>query len=195
VPLTVIDLDSHLPAIADGDTAAFGRWMAGAEATVRASLRGFAARVDTESVVQETLLRVWQVAPRIQRDGKPNSLLRLALRIARNLAISETRRLRTADNYTDDLGQRVAAQIEQRGPTPPDPMLRAAIQDCRDQLPDRPAQALQARLGSGGRHPDTALAADLGMKKNTFLQNVTRARKLLAQCLESRGVHLAAEYQ
>jgi RNA polymerase sigma-70 factor (ECF subfamily) len=30
----------------------------------------------------------------------------------------------------------------------------------------------------------------LGMKLNTFLQNFTRARKLLADCLRSRGVDL-----
>jgi hypothetical protein len=28
------------------------------------------------------------------------------------------------------------------------------------------------------------------MKTNTFLQNVTRARKLLAECLKKRGVAL-----
>ena len=68
----MLDLDSHLSAIIAGDTAALGRWMASSEQTVRHSLRGFAARVDTESVVQETFLRIWQVAPRFHHDGKPN---------------------------------------------------------------------------------------------------------------------------
>jgi len=31
------------------------------------------------------------------------------------------------------------------------------------------------------------------MRTNTFLQNVTRARKLIAECLERHGVDLAAE--
>ena len=35
---------------------------------------------------------MWQVAPRFERDGRPNGLLRLAIRIARNLAVSEVRR-------------------------------------------------------------------------------------------------------
>ena len=32
-----------------------------------------------------------------------------------------------------------------------------------------------------------------GMSLNTFLQNFTRARKLLAECLGKRGIDLAAE--
>src|SRR5688572_2571793 len=79
-------------AIASGDTGAFTRWMRGAERPLRESLRRYAASVDTEAVLQETLLRVWQVAPRFTHDGEPNGLLRLAVRIAHNLAISELRR-------------------------------------------------------------------------------------------------------
>ena len=37
---------------------------------------------------------------------------------------------------------------------------------------------------------DSVLAVQLGMTLNTFLQNVTRARKLLAACLERHGVQL-----
>src|SRR5262245_66019536 len=88
------DLDPYLPGIALGDEDSFAAWIAGAEGPLRRSLRRFAAAVDTESVVQETLLRIWQVARRCEPDGRPNSLLRLAFRIARNLAVDETRRRR-----------------------------------------------------------------------------------------------------
>ena len=64
-----------LAAIAAGDAAAFGQWVASAEDPVRRGLRVFAASVDTEAVVQEAFLRVWQVAPRFTHDGKPNALL------------------------------------------------------------------------------------------------------------------------
>lgn len=87
-----LDLDFHLAAIALGDALAFTRWVAAAEAPIRGSLCKFAARVDVEVVVQETLLRMWQVAPRVVRDGQANALLRLALRTARNLAIDDLRR-------------------------------------------------------------------------------------------------------
>ncbi|MBA3397052.1 MAG: sigma-70 family RNA polymerase sigma factor, partial [Deltaproteobacteria bacterium] len=88
------DLDLHLGAIVAGDTRAFARWLAGAEPPVRESLRSFARVVDVEAVLQEALLRVWQVAPRFVADGRPNGLLRLGVRIARNLAVSEVRRTR-----------------------------------------------------------------------------------------------------
>ena len=78
------DLDVHLGAITIGDTRAFARWLAGAEGTVRDSLRSFATAVDVEAVLQEALLRVWQVAPRFEADGFANSLLRLSIRIVRS---------------------------------------------------------------------------------------------------------------
>lgn len=184
------DIDSYTEAIIAGDTTAFGHFMAMAEGTVRDSLRSFAGRVDTESVLQETFLRIWQIAPRFENDGKPNGLLRLALRIARNLAISETRRLRTGKGYADDLYHRVQSLQQGQGPTPPDPMLRRVIDGCRARLPKKPAQALAQRLASAGGLADSALAARVGMTKNTFLQNFTRARKFLAQCLRDSGIDL-----
>jgi RNA polymerase sigma-70 factor (ECF subfamily) len=87
----MLDLDLYLAAIGAGDPEAFARWVAGAEPSLRATLRPMAAHVDAEAVLQEALLRVWQVAPRCQPDGRPNSLLRLGARIARNLAIDELR--------------------------------------------------------------------------------------------------------
>jgi DNA-directed RNA polymerase specialized sigma24 family protein len=181
------DLDQHLADIQAGDTRAFARWMAACEAPVRMSLRGFATAVDTEALVQETLLRVWQLAPRFVPDGRPNGLLRLAARIAHNLAVSETRRLRTGPLPPGGGEELVAPAFSG------DPLLRKVIEGCRDQLPDRPAQALAARLSSGGQAPDQALAAALAMRLNTFLQNITRARRLLAECLKRHGVDLDLE--
>jgi len=181
-----MDLDVHLPAILAGDTTAFARWLAGAEPSVRDSLRSFAAVIDVEAVLQEALLRVWQVAPRFEPDGRPNGLLRFGVRIARNLAISEVRRMRAT--LSDPSTLEVAVE-----PTPPDPLLRAAITDCRDKLPPKPREALDARLTSAGAYDDDALATELGMRLNTFLQNITRARQLLADCLRKRGIHISDE--
>ena len=188
MPSTVNDLDRYAPAIVAGDTGAFGDFAAAAEPVVRDSLRSFAAKVDTEAVVQEAFLRLWQVAPRFQADGKDNGLLRLTLRIARNLAISETRRLRTQGKYRDELQRQVEASGPSTSPRPPDPLLRRLIEECRRKLPAKPGQALAERLASAGRLADSALAARVGMTKNTFLQNITRARKFLARCLMSQGV-------
>lgn len=184
------DLDTHLTSIAAGDPDAFARWVAGAEQRLRASLTSVSGSVDVEAIVQETLLRIWQVAPRVEPDGKPNCLLRLAVRIGRNLAISDLRRRRVRPDMIARLETRaVDDRIEA---TAPDPMLRQAIFDCREKLPGKPATALDARLTGAGT-PDPSLATKVGMKLNTFLQNVTRARKLLAECLKRKGIDLETE--
>lgn len=188
-----MDLDAHLPSIALGDAIAFGRWLAGAEPRLRDSLRPFAARVDTEAVLQETLLRAWQVAPRHRQDGRPNSLLRVSIRIARNLCIDEMRRVRSSPMDDEALERAMSAAEEVTAGAGPDPFLRRAIEECREKLPDKPAAALSARLGAGGCDPDETLAERLGMRLNTFLQNFGRARKLLAECLGKRKVDLEAE--
>jgi DNA-directed RNA polymerase specialized sigma24 family protein len=189
------DLDVHHPAIAAGDADAFGRWVTAAEPELRVSLRSFAAVADCEAVLQEALLRVWQAAPRVEPDGRPNALLRFAVRVSRNLALSEARRFRTAA-LDEGAFERVLDDVATREPPEhPDPLLRRAIEGCRDELPEKPAAALAQRMSAGGAEPDELLAERLGMRLNTFLQNFTRARKLLAACLEGRGVALAMEWR
>ena len=186
--LRVSDLDVELAAIAAGDPQAFGRWLSGAERPLRQSLRRFAAAVDTEAVLQEALLRIWQVAPRCRTDGRPNALLRLGLRIAHNLAVSELRRRRFEVGVEPE-------RLDEEPPDPdstlPDPLLRSRIEECRKKLPSRPAAALDSRLRDSGGHSDRDLAARLGMTLNTFLQNVTRARQHLRDCLRRLGIEVA----
>jgi DNA-directed RNA polymerase specialized sigma24 family protein len=183
------DLDRLLPAIAAGDREAFANWLAQAEPIVRRCLRRFAATVDTEAVLQEALLRTWHSAPRCVPDRQENGLLRLSLRIAHNLAVSETRRHRLAPLAIDDVDH---AQLPDDW-EPPDPLLRQVIVDCMAALPLQPKRAIAARVDDAGSSPDRDLAAALRMKLNTFLQNITRARKLLADCLRGRGVDLGGE--
>jgi DNA-directed RNA polymerase specialized sigma24 family protein len=188
-----MDLDTFLPAILARDTHAFGRWMAGAEGPIRDSLRSFATVVDVEAVLQEALLRVWQVAPRFVQDGRPNGLLRLGVRIARNLAISEVRRTKSRPTAEDDLERRLAEdQPSDAEGEAPDPMLRGVIANCYERLPGKPKEALRARLDGAGSD-DATLAASLHMRINTFLQNFGRARKLLAECLRKHGVVIDEE--
>jgi RNA polymerase sigma-70 factor (ECF subfamily) len=181
--------DALLPAIASGDARAFGQWMAGAEPRVRASLSSFAAQVDTEAVVQESFLRVWNVAPRIEPDGRPDCLLRFTVRVARNLAIDHVRRSQRL-LPTESAALERMREAELPPATPPDPLLKQTIARCRERLPKKPAHALDARLGANGGQPDQSLAEALGMRVNTFLQNLSRARRLLAECLRRQGVTL-----
>ena len=182
----LLDLDCHLPAIAAGDLDAFARFLAGAERPLRQALASFCAVVDVEAVVQEALLRVWQVAPQFKSDGRPQALLRFAHRCARNLCLTEVRRRAIAPTTADD--EAVAQAADLTASAPPDPLLRRAVRECREKLPRKPAHALTARLESDGERDDAALAKQLGMSLNTFLQNFTRARKMLADCLRHRGV-------
>jgi RNA polymerase sigma-70 factor (ECF subfamily) len=180
--------------IAARDRAAFGHWMARAEHSVRASLSRFAAAVDTEAIVQETFLRVWYVLHRVVPDGRPEPLLRLAFRTAHNLAISELRRMRrVAPTEEKELRRAADEQAEAAHPSAPDPLLRRIIAKCRELLPPQPRKALKARIDACGGTSDGVLAEQLGMRRNTFLQNVTRARTLLAGCLRSHGVELEGE--
>ncbi len=188
------DVERELRSIAAGDKAAFGRWMARAEPAVRASLASFAAAVDTEGVLQETLLRAWQIAPQLEPDGRPEPLLRVAARIARNLAISEWRRQRRVSSIAEEELRGALDDLAMPAqPATPDPLLRRVIERCRERLPPQPRRALEARLAGAGGVPDRTLAERLGVRLNTFLQNVTRARRLLAECLRSQGVKLGRE--
>jgi RNA polymerase sigma-70 factor (ECF subfamily) len=145
--------------------------------------------------VQETLLRVWQAAPRVVPDGRENALLRLAIRIGRNFAVSQLRRRRLEPELIEALEAEAQAHEDSAlaPPRPRDPLLGRRLAECLRRLPRQPGRALAARLDGGGLQPDEALADGLGMRRNTFLQNITRARKLLAECLERHGVDLAVE--
>ncbi|MBE2252614.1 MAG: hypothetical protein IAE78_23990 [Myxococcus sp.] len=180
----------QLALISAGDAAAFGRWASSVESSLRGTLRPFAARCDTEVVMQEALLRVWQVAPRFVHDGRPNALLRFAVITARNVAFTELRKVAATPTDGDALQRALEAQGEV-APGTPDPHLRTAIGRCREKLPKQPAMALGARLDTPD--DDHALAASVRMSLNTFLQNVTRARRFLADCLKKAGIDLDLE--
>lgn len=184
-----MNLDLLLPLIAAGDARAFERFLAFAEDRVRASLLSFAAVVDVEAVVQEAFLRVWQVADRIEIDGRGDSLMRFTIRVARNHAIDLVRRQNRLQSTELETLTRLADEAAE-APEPPDPALRRTLEKCRQRLDGQPARALDARIESGGSEHDATLAARLGMRLNTFLQNVGRARRLLAACLEKAGVVL-----
>lgn len=184
------DLDSELPAIVAGDADAFGRWVAGAEHELRRVLARFASFVDTEAVLQEGLLRTWQVAARCEGDGRPNAFLRFAVRLTRNLAIDELRRNRSSDAVIVELSRTAEDSYTV---VAPDPFLREAVARCRAELRGQTAKALNARLDDAGAVVDHDLAKRVGMRLNTFLQNITRARKLLEICLRKRGVDVRLE--
>jgi DNA-directed RNA polymerase specialized sigma24 family protein len=178
-------LDDAYALVRDGSHDAFAEWVRLVESTVRASLRGFARVADVEAVLQETLLRMWRLAPVLELSGEHASL-RYAVRIARNLALAEARRRGREVPLEDDGGVAVKIAIPPRPGR--DLGLRRMILECLGKLPGKPGVALRARLADGGSSADRELAEGLRMTLNTFLQNVVRARRHLEECLKSRGV-------
>jgi DNA-directed RNA polymerase specialized sigma24 family protein len=181
--------DALLPAIAAGDVQAFASWLSTAEPRLRLSLRRFARSVDTEAVLQETLLRLWQVAPRVQLDPQGDGLVRLGVHIAHNLAIDQVRRDERRERAAEAQRLEADAGPELEEP-PPDPLLRELIRGCSERLPEQPKAVLACRLENHGAEPDETLAERLGMRLNTFLKNFGRARQLLLDCLAKAGVEL-----
>ncbi len=172
----------------NGDTQAFAKWMGLTETPLRQSLARFARLVDSEVVVQETFLRMWLAArdPTRRIVGKDASL-KFALRVARNVAFEELRRSRPYQPLDDrELNDLPEMRFE---PELPDPALGKAISECIERLPAQPKTALNARIHKGYLS-DRELAEGLRMRLNTFLQNIIRARKLMSEGLERRGVRL-----
>lgn len=177
------DLDIHLPGIRNGQSDAFTSWVKEAELPLRWSLRQMAREVDAESIVQDTLLRVFTFAPRFQPDGRPNALLRWACVTARNLAIAEWRRRSRNDPPS---GPPDGSEALPESPSE----LRTAIEDCVEKLPDSPRAAIEARIQVSGGNEDAA-ARSASMSSNTFFQNIRRAHQRLRECLERKGYGLS----
>ena len=173
-----------------GEPLGFEAWVGMVESRLRNSLRSYARQVDVEAIVQEGLLRMWVLARTLVLEGEDASL-RYALRIVRNLAGHETRRVKRlgelAEQYPDSFPPDPNGPDDSADATA-DPFLRRAINDCISKLPERQRDALTARLNGAGADPDRALAEELGMRLNAFHQNIRRSRENLAVCLESSGV-------
>jgi len=112
--------------------------------------------------------------------------LRFALGVARNLARAEARRLGRERLLPPEELPEPAVDPK---PTA-DPGLRRAILDCVNKLAAKPLEALRARMLLGAQASDREIAKMTRMTLNTFLQNIVRARKHVAQCLERKGISL-----
>jgi DNA-directed RNA polymerase specialized sigma24 family protein len=184
--VTTID-DAFEEACLVGDEG-FARWMSLVERPLRASLRRFARAVDVEVVMQETFLRMWiAVNDRTRTFVGDNATLRFALRVGRIVALEEMRAGRHEKLMPlEDLDPSLEPEV------PPEPVkdegLLHAIRDCIDRLTGAPKRALLARLHGGHRHDDRMLASIVRMQPNTFLQNIVRARKAVADCLAEKGL-------
>jgi DNA-directed RNA polymerase specialized sigma24 family protein len=182
----VTDIDELWTRVRGGDRDAFGDWMGRVERPIRRSLSPFAQAVDAEGIVQEALLRMWLFAQErgTELTGE-NASLRFAIGMARNLARNEARK-RGREQLLPP-GDLPDAGVEP-GPVS-SPSVARAIRECFEKIARKPLEALRARIRHGAGQPDRDIAALVGMSTNTFLQNIVRARKQLAECLEGKGLH------
>ena len=190
MPRPTPSTDRSYGLVGKGDQHAFAEWVARVEPVLWRSLRSFAASADVEGIVQETLLRMWVLAPRLELSGK-NASVRYAMRLARNLAISEARRHKRIHLVAPEALEREADESLPDAGDLTDP-LQAAVRLCIEKLPERPRQALEARLEDDGASADRTLAELLDMAVNTFHKNLSRARALLAECLGRHGMELGS---
>jgi DNA-directed RNA polymerase specialized sigma24 family protein len=180
-------IDELWVAACSGNQRALGDWMGRVERPIRRSLFPFAHAVDAEGVVQETLTRMWLYSrDRGHELTGDDASLRFAIGMARNLARNLARKHgREVLLPPDDMPE---PGVEPE--SPPDPFIQRAIRECFRKLAGKPLAALQARLQFGAGQPDRAIAERVGMTVNTLLQNVVRARKQLAGCLEGKGINV-----
>ncbi len=180
-------IDAAFEKARTGSREAFADWMGSVELPIRLGLRRFAQAVDVEAVMQETFLRMWLLSQDAERElSGEHASLRFAIGVARNLARSEARRSGRENALPpEDLPQ---PAVE------PEPIvdagLRRAIVECLGKVAAKPLKALRARMDSEGMIPDRDIATTVSMTLNTFLQNIVRARKQVAACLERKGIPL-----
>jgi len=185
----VTEIDELFAQVRDGNSVAFAEWAGRVERPVRLSVMRYARAVDLEVVVQDCLLRMWLLATSPRELEGENASLRMAIAVARNVAREELRRTRRDVHAPlEDVENALEVMVE---PSPaPDPGLARAIRECLEKLPGRSRTALLKRIEHGATQPDCDLAASLGLKLNTFLQHIVRARKRMAECLARKGVEM-----
>jgi RNA polymerase sigma factor (sigma-70 family) len=190
-------------AIARRDQAAFARWFARHEILLKLSLHTFSRDVDVEAIVQDTALRVWERASTIVPDGRPAFLMRWANTVAKNKARNEVKRATCSvptESHGDDDPPRVVRQLSlAEGDSHPeatvvivgsDPLLRARILRCLEELSPILRRVVDAVLADGGQRPHREVAAASGMSHDSLRQNLKRARNALEQCLGRSGIAL-----
>lgn len=171
---------------------AFASWAKHVDGDLRRSLARFASRVDVESVCQEALLRMYVTSgaiaigeqePLTGADASRRLVRVIARRMALNLIRKHRREVLAGD---DDVPEPDPGPVME----PSDPLLRERLLECVAQLTGVLGAAMRVRLQHGHR-PEDEQARLAGMLKNTFHQNIRRARLAVLDCLVQKGIALS----
>ena len=155
--------DALLVAFANGDAAA------GRDLLDRLAPRifGYAARVlgdraEAEDVVQDTMLRLWKVAPD-WRQGEAQ-VSTWTYRVAANLCTDRLRRRQTRSQVALDAVAEPAANLATAVEIMTDTARAEALQAALDGLPDRQRQAVVLRHLEDLSNPEIAEIMDIGVE-------------------------------
>jgi RNA polymerase sigma factor (sigma-70 family) len=146
-------------------------------------------RAEAEDVAQETMLRLWKIAP-VWRQGE-TKVTTWAYRVATNLCIdcqrTHGRKLQLAlDDAPEiaDAAQGAEGQLQEAGRI-------AALQAALAELPDRQRQAVVLRHLEGMTNPEIATIMEIGVEAVESL--TARGKRALAALLAGRKAALGYE--
>ncbi len=146
-------------------------------------------RAEAEDVAQETMLRLWKIAPG-WRQGE-TKVTTWAYRVATNLCIDRQRargrkRQLALDDAPEvaDSGPGVEGRMQEAGRT-------AALEAALAELPDRQRQAVVLRHLEGMTNPEIAAIMEIGVEAVESL--TARGKRALAAILSGRKEALGYE--
>ena len=145
---------------------------------------------EAEDVVQETMLRLWRMAPDWQ-DGQAK-VSTWAYRVAMNLCTDRLRKRRhlsggTLDDAPEPMDDAPGAEARLQ-----DGARHDALQNALAALPERQRQAVVLRHLEGLSNPEIAVIMDIGVEAVESLS--ARGRRSLKQALEGRRAELGYEH-
>jgi RNA polymerase sigma factor (sigma-70 family) len=145
-------------------------------------------RTEAEDITQESMLRLWKIAPDWQQgEAKVTSWL---YRVASNLCTDQLRRRRRQGPDLDQI-----AEPEDPAPSAVETMERQARMEALDMaltaLPERQRQAVILRHIEGLSNPEIAVIMDIGVEAVESL--TARGKRALAAALSGRREELGYE--
>lgn len=176
-----------LVAFANGDGAA-GRDLV---ARIGPRLFGYAARVlgdraEAEDVVQETMVKLWKIAPD-WRQGEAQ-VSTWAYRVAVNLCTDRLRRRRVRGQVALDSVAEPEADVASVVERMTESARADALQAALDELPERQCQAVVLRHLEGLSNPEIAEIMDIGVEAVESL--TARGKRALTAILAGRREEL-----